>query len=98
LTANAAETSHRFRTIHGDQTGINRPMGLAVDAKNGEIWISNYGDHSALAFDSAADGNVTPKARAAKRPGGHFDSGVLGSHGIGLYDTKRGEISGPGIE
>jgi hypothetical protein len=80
--------------IHGDRTGINRPMGLAVDSQNGEIWISNYGDHAALAFESGADGNVAPKRILRTAPAGTPSPG-FGNPMALAYDTKRDEILVP---
>jgi hypothetical protein len=69
-------------------------MGLALDANNAEIWISNYGDHSAIAFDSAADGNVAPKRVLRSAPTGTPTPG-FGNPMALAYDTTRGEILVP---
>jgi len=42
-------------------------MGVAVDPEKGEIGL-NWGDHSALAFDSGATGNMLPKREIEALP------------------------------
>lgn len=49
-----------LRTIQGPRTGLNWPMGIAVDAARNEIAVANSGDDSILIFSRTADGNVAP--------------------------------------
>jgi len=60
FAASAAGNAKPLRSISGDQTGLNWPMGLAVDPQRDEIVVANYGDDSVHIFKRGADGNVAP--------------------------------------
>lgn len=49
-----------LRTIQGDRTGLNWPMGIEIDADRNEVVVANYGDNSVLFYDRAANGDVGP--------------------------------------
>jgi DNA-binding beta-propeller fold protein YncE len=49
-----------LRTIQGDRTGLNWPMGVEIDAARNELVVANYGDNSVLFFDRAANGDAGP--------------------------------------
>jgi hypothetical protein len=49
-----------LRTIQGNLTGLNWPMGLDVDLTHDEIAVANYGDNAVLVFSRTAGGNVQP--------------------------------------
>ncbi len=49
-----------LRTIQGDKTRLDFPMGLADDPANEEFAVANNGDSSVLVFARTADGNVAP--------------------------------------
>jgi DNA-binding beta-propeller fold protein YncE len=49
-----------LRTIEGDLTGLNWPMGLDVDLTHDEIAVANYGDSSVRIFRRGDKGNVQP--------------------------------------
>ena len=49
-----------LRTISGDATRIDWPMGLSVDPKRDEIAVANSGDDSILVFKRDASGNTAP--------------------------------------
>ena len=69
-------------------------MGVAVDAKNDEIWVSNYGEHTAAVFARTASGNVPPKRILRNAPEGAPTSG-FGNPGAVAFDSKRNEILVP---
>ena len=48
------------RTITGDRTGLNWPMGIDVDLTHDEIAVANYGDSSIRIFRRGDKGNVQP--------------------------------------
>ena len=50
-----------IRVITGENTQLNWPTTLFVDAERGELYVSNDGANSILVFDTTADGNATPK-------------------------------------
>jgi DNA-binding beta-propeller fold protein YncE len=49
------------RTIAGDRTQLDWPMGAVVDTANDELLVANNGQNSILVFDRTADGNVAPR-------------------------------------
>jgi DNA-binding beta-propeller fold protein YncE len=69
-------------------------MGVAIDTKNGEIWVSNFVDHSAVAFDRASNGNVAPKRVIRTAPPGTPSPG-FGNPQTVAYDSKREQILVP---
>jgi len=48
------------RVIQGERTGLNWPMGIALDEKHQELFVANAGDNSILVFSHTATGNVPP--------------------------------------
>jgi len=69
-------------------------VGVAVDPQNGEMWVSNWGDHSALAFDSGADGNAAPRRIVRSAPEGTPTPG-FGNPMALAYDSKRDALLVP---
>ena len=51
-------------------------MGVAIDAKNDEIWVANYGDHTAAVFSRTATGNAAPKRIVRNEPAGTLPYGL----------------------
>jgi DNA-binding beta-propeller fold protein YncE len=49
-----------LRTIEGDLTGLNWPMGIDVDLVHDEIAVANYGDSSVRIFRRGDKGSVQP--------------------------------------
>lgn len=49
-----------LRSIVGDKTGLNWPMGLEVDPGKDEIVVANYGDNSIRFYRRSVDGDVAP--------------------------------------
>jgi 6-phosphogluconolactonase (cycloisomerase 2 family) len=49
-----------LRTIEGNLTGLNWPMGIDVDLTHDEIAVANYGDSSVRIFRRGDKGNVQP--------------------------------------
>jgi DNA-binding beta-propeller fold protein YncE len=49
-----------LRTIQGDRTMLDFPMGLGLDAEHEEFAVANNGANSVLVFPRNADGNATP--------------------------------------
>ena len=69
-----------LRTIQGSKTGLNLPLGVAVDTERDVILVANDQTHAVLAFARTAQGNVEPlytiegPATGLKNPGGlHLD-------------------------
>jgi len=80
--------------IGGERTGIIGPVGVAYDEKHGELWVANYGDHTALVFDIEAAGNVEPKRIIRNAPKGTPTTGFTNASAA-AYDSKRGEVLVP---
>ncbi len=74
------------RVISGQRTGLNWPMGVAVDAIHNEIAVANYGSNSILIFHRTDHGDVTPERVI------HGDqTGIAGPMGVAV-DTKNDEL------
>jgi DNA-binding beta-propeller fold protein YncE len=69
-------------------------MAVAVDAKNRELWVANFGDHTALVFDLNASGNTAPKRVIRNAPAGTPTAG-FGNPITVAYDSRRGELLVP---
>ena len=82
------------RVIKGDRTALSYPTGVAVDAKNQELWVSNLGNASAVAFPLKATGNVAPLRVVRAAPLAH-KSLTFGRTAAVAYDTNRQEILVP---
>ncbi|HXP87463.1 MAG TPA: hypothetical protein VN841_22210 [Bryobacteraceae bacterium] len=83
-----------LRVLAGAKTGINRPMGVAIDAANNELWVSNFIDHTALVFDRTASGDVAPKRVIRTAPPGTPSPGFGNPQAV-AYDSKRDQILVP---
>ncbi|MPY90019.1 MAG: hypothetical protein GEU99_19110 [Luteitalea sp.] len=86
FAASATGNTSPLRTISGDQTGLNWPMGAVVDAQRDEIIVANYGDHSVRFFRRTAEGNVAP-TRVIKGD----RTGLVGPVGVSV-DQVRNEL------
>jgi DNA-binding beta-propeller fold protein YncE len=75
-----------IRTIEGDLTGLNWPMGIDVDLTHDEIAVANYGDSSVRVFRRTGRGNVQPirVLRGAL-------TGIVGPVSVAI-DTKNDEL------
>lgn len=60
FAAMAEGNAEPLRTVSGDKTGLNWPMGLEVDVPRNEVVVANYGDDSIRFFRRNANGNVAP--------------------------------------
>ncbi len=69
-------------------------MGVSIDAKNNEVWVSNFGDHTALVFAREANGNAAPKRIIRSAPASAPSAG-FGNPMAVAYDSKREEILVP---
>jgi hypothetical protein len=65
-----------------------------VDEKNNEIWVANYGEHTAVVFDRAASGNTAPKRIIRNAPKGTPVTGFTNASAA-AFDSKRGELLVP---
>src|SRR6185503_1491747 len=75
-------------------TGIEGPVAVGFDRRNNELWVANYGDHSAVVFDADAAGDVAPKRIIRNAPAGTPTTGFTNASAA-AYDSKRGEVLVP---
>jgi DNA-binding beta-propeller fold protein YncE len=82
------------RVIKGDRTGLSYPTGVAVDTRNQELWVSNLGNASAVAFPLKANGNLAPLRVIRSAPKDH-QSLTFGRTAAVAYDSNRQELLVP---
>jgi 6-phosphogluconolactonase (cycloisomerase 2 family) len=75
-----------LRTIEGDLTGLNWPMGIDVDLIHDEIAVANYGDSSVRVFRRGDRGN----AQAVRVVRGALTQ-IIGPVSVAI-DTKNDEL------
>jgi DNA-binding beta-propeller fold protein YncE len=86
FASSAKDDQAPLRTIEGDSTKLDWPMGIAEDPVHDTIAVANNGDNSILIFDRKRGGNVAP-VRAI-----HGDqTGINRPMGLSV-DAKNGEI------
>lgn len=74
------------RSIQGDRTELNWPMGVTVDTVHDEIAVASYGSNSILIFRRTDNGNAAP-IRILRGN----QTGILGPMGVAI-DTKNDEL------
>jgi hypothetical protein len=82
------------RVVRGALTQIVGPVSVAIDVKNDELWVANYGDHTAVVFPRTASGNVRPKRVIRNAPKDTPTCGFTNASAA-AYDSKRDEILVP---
>ena len=87
-------TSRRSAILKGPRTGLKNPTGLALDLKNNELWVANFGGHTATAYRLNASGDVAP-LRTIRAATEGTPSLMIGNPGAVAFDTKREEILAP---
>ena len=80
--------------LKGEHTGIIGPVGVAIDTKNDEIWVANWGNHSATVYPRTAQGNVKPLRTIRSAPEGTPLTG-MGNPSAMVYDEQRDELLVP---
>ena len=74
-----------IEAIAGQQTGINLPYGVALDA-NGNIYVTNFNNNSITTYAAGANGDVMPTATISGS-----NTELLDPEGIGI-DPINGNI------
>ena len=82
------------RILKGPKTGLNNPTGLTLDFKNNELWVANFGGHTATAYRMNASGDTAP-LRTIRAATDGTPSLMIGNPGAVAYDTKREAILAP---
>ncbi len=76
-SGDASGDAKPLRTIQGERTRLDFPMGLGDDPANDEFAVANNGDSSVLVFSRTANGNVAPiRALTGARTGINRPMGV----------------------
>jgi hypothetical protein len=75
-------------TIRGSNTGLNYPLGIALDGA-GNIYVANFGASNILIFAAGASGNATPTA-AIPIAGGNTAVGIAVDGAGNIYVTNFG--------
>jgi hypothetical protein len=94
FSANASGNAAPVRVLKGPKTGIKHPTGLALDLQNDELWVANYGNHSATVYKADANGDVPPLRTIRSSPPNTLAL-MIGNPGALAYDAKREEILAP---
>jgi len=74
--AGASGNATPVATIAGDNTGLNFPLGIALDGA-GNIYVTNWGTNSITVYAAGASGNATPTATITS-------AGLIQPRGIAL--------------
>jgi hypothetical protein len=80
--------------LKGRKTRLANPTGVTLDLKNGELWVTNFGAHSATVYPITAEGDVAP-LRVIRAAPESAPSLMIGNPGALTYDSKRQEILVP---
>ena len=65
-----------------------------MDIDNDELWVANFGNHTASVYAMTAEGDTPPLRVIRSAPAG-TPSLMIGNPGALAYDTKREEILVP---
>ena len=82
------------RVLRGAPTQIVGPVSVAIDTKHDELWVANYGDHTAVVFPRGASGNVRPR-RTIRNALKDAPTCGFTNASAAAYDSKRDEILVP---
>jgi hypothetical protein len=74
--------------LKGQKTRLANPTSVFADTKNRELWVANFGGHSATVYDISASGDAAPKRIIRNAPEG-TPSLMIGNPGAVGYDSKR---------
>jgi DNA-binding beta-propeller fold protein YncE len=80
--------------LKGPKTQIKNPTGLTVDFQNNELWVANFGNHTATVYRRDASGD-TPPLRVIRSGPPDAPSPMIGNPHPVAYDTKRDELLVP---
>jgi|SRR5439155_23136241 len=83
-----------IRKIEGPAKGLKKPVGLYVDLKNDEVWVTSPELHSSTVYRRTANGNVAPLRTLRGAPEGTPAPGIGNPGGI-AYDSKRDQLLVP---
>jgi DNA-binding beta-propeller fold protein YncE len=79
------------RVLHGPRSLIKNPTGIAIDLTNNELWVANFGNHTATVYAVDAQGDVPP-SRVIRSAPATVGSPMLNNPHTATFDSKRAEI------
>jgi len=80
-----------IRILKGPRSMIKNPTGVALDLKNNELWVSNFGSHSATVYPVDASGDPVPKRVIRSGPADDPSPMFSNPHTV-AYDSKRDQL------
>ena len=82
-----------IRMIKGPKSRIKNPTGIFLDLEHDELWVANFGNHTATVYKSSASGDAPPLRII--RTGPEKEPTLMIGNARIAYDTKREEILVP---
>jgi len=82
------------RVIKGPKSLIKSPTGVYVDEVHDELWVSNFGNHSATVYKGDAAGDAAP-LRVIRSAPADVATPNIGNAYAPAYDSKREQILVP---
>jgi hypothetical protein len=79
--------------LKGPRTNLSYPTSVFLDEKNDELWVANFGNHSATVYNRTASGDTAPIRMIRSAPTG-TPAPTLVNVRI-TFDTKREQILAP---
>src|ERR1043166_9646928 len=92
--ASASGDTAPSRVMKGPKTLLKNPTGVFVDGAHGELWVANFGNHTAAAYKLGADGDVAPLRVIRGAPPDKPTLSIGNPHPV-AYDGKREQILVP---
>jgi DNA-binding beta-propeller fold protein YncE len=83
-----------IRQIKGSKTLLRNPNGVSVDSVNGEVWVANFGNHTATAYKWNANGNVEP-IRVIRSAPLNAPTTLISNPYMIAFDSRRDEVLVP---
>jgi hypothetical protein len=94
FNASASGDVAPIRVLTGPKTLIKNPTGVYVDTTNDELWVANFGNHTATAYKLSAAGDIAPLRVIRSAPSDQPTLSIGNPHPV-AYDTKREQLLVP---
>ncbi|MGH9786074.1 MAG: hypothetical protein ACRD88_18040, partial [Terriglobia bacterium] len=75
----------------GPKSLIQNPTGVFFDERNNELWVANFGNHTATVYRPDASGDAAP-LRVIRSGPLEAPAPMLGNPHVVTYDSRREEI------
>ena len=73
---------------------LRNPNGVSVDTVNGEVWVANFGNHTATAYKWDANGNAEP-VRVIRSAPLNAPTTLISNPYMIAFDSRRDEVLVP---